>query len=199
MMDRREGAPRIMLPGPQFISGPPALPPPPRSVGNTGNVWGLQSRQDWVAGLMDPRVVCDTIKAECVWRFSAFGAVYITVLYGTLATRQIVRLQAPVVMTIPGQFVATAEPIDPQHSGVSCDVTLTPATASRAFEHARAFVDAGAGPAIALELGAVRFVALTASALTISGAAVAVPALAAVPLVAGAVLNTGSGFQEFEA
>jgi hypothetical protein len=198
MMDRREGAPRMILPGPAFISGQPAMPPAPGSVGNTGKVHGTQSRRDWAAGETDARMVCDALKADCLWRFSAFGAVYITILYGTLATRQIFRLQAPVVMTIPGQFLATAQPINPEHTGVSCDITLTPATASEGTEHARAFVTAGGG-AVALELGAVRFVALTASTLTISGAAVAVPALSAVPLVAGSTLNTGSGFQEFEA
>jgi hypothetical protein len=50
-----------------------------------------------------------------------------------------------------------------------------------------------------LDPGAVDFFALTASTLTISGAAVVVPALQIVPLVSGSTLDTGSGFQEFEA
>lgn len=194
----QSGAPRMVLPGPAFVSGQPAAPPPPGSVGNTGETYGTQSRASWQPGENDPRQLCDVVKAESLWRFSAFGAVRISIIYGTLASRQILNLLAPVVMTIPGQFTATAQPVDEDHEGVSCDITLTPATAS-ALEHARSFIDAGAGPALELELGAVRYVALTNSTLTISGAAVAVPALSSVPLVAGALLNTGSGFQEFEA
>lgn len=194
----REGAPRMILPGPAFVSGAPAAPPAPGSVGNTGKVHGLQSRRDWAVGESDARPVCDALKAESLWRFSAFGAVYITIIYGTLGSRQIVRLLTPVVMTIPGQFTATAEPVDADHDEpVYCEITLTPTTAQ--VEHARNFVSAGAGPAIALELGAVRYVALSASTLTISGVSVAVPALSSVPLVAGSTLDTGSGFQEFEA
>lgn len=189
------GDPRIVFPNPAPVSGQPAAPPPFGALNNTGRVYGTQSRHDWTAGQTDPRVVCDVVKAEALWRLSVFGRVYLTIQYGTLATRQLVNLQAPVVLTIPGQFTATARPLD--GNGASVDVTLTQATAG-GLSHARAFVTA-AGGAVALDSGAVRFVALTASTLTISGAAVVVPALATVPLVAGSTLDTGSGFQEFEA
>jgi hypothetical protein len=168
----------------------------PGASGNTGPIYGIQQFKPWNPGETDARQVCDTIKAFSLWRFSAFGRVLITIDYGTMATRKILQLQAPVVLTIPGQFTATATPID--NLGTDCKVTLTPATAG-ARSIARQFVDAAAGPAIRLSDDAIDFWALTASTLTISGAAVVVPALAIVPLVAGSSLNTGSGFQEFEA
>lgn len=190
---------RIMLPGPRPpVVVPPAVPPPPGALGNDGEVYGIQSRREWAVGEFDARVVCDAVRPAALWRFSCFGPVYVTIIYGTGATRQVQRLQAPVVITIPGQFVAQAQPTDPAHAApVSCEVALTQATAG-ARAHARRFITA-AGGAVAFSDDAVQFVAFVNSTLTISGAAVAVPALATVPLVAGSLLNTGSGFQEFEA
>jgi hypothetical protein len=183
------------LPDPLPVSGPPQ-PLPPGVVGNTGVIYGTQQRPVWQPGETDARQVCDALKSGALWRFSAFGRVIITIDYGTQGTRKIFSLRAPVVLTIPGQFTATATPID--NAGTTCTVALTQATAG-ARSIARQFVDAGAGPPVALDDGAVDFWALTASTLTISGAAVVAPALTIVPLVSGAVLNTGSGFQEFEA
>jgi hypothetical protein len=164
-------------------------------VGNTGVIYGTQQRAVWNPGQSDSRQVCDALKTASLWRFSAFGRVDITIDYGTQGTRKILTVRAPVVMTIPGQFTATATPID--DDGTECTVTLTQATAG-ARSIARQLVDATAG-AVNLSDGATDFFALTASTLTISGVAVVVPALQIVPLVVGAVLNTGSGFQEFEA
>jgi hypothetical protein len=77
---------------------------------------------------------------------------------------------------------------------VTCGVTLTQATAG-ARSILRRFIS---GPA-AFELDAVAFTALAASVVSVSGVgAIAVPALSTVPLVAGATLTSGSGFQEFE-
>lgn len=171
-----------------------AVPPPLGSVGDTGVIYGTQQLAVWNPGDVGPRQVCDALKANALWRFSVFGRVLVSIVYGTQGTRKILQLRAPVVLTIPGQFTATATPLDEQ--GVQCEVTLTQATAgARAI--ARDVVNAGGG-AVNLSPDAVDFFALTASTLTIAGLAVAVPALQIVPLVAGSVLLTGSGFQEFE-
>lgn len=183
-------------PAPVPVSGP-AQPSPGGVVNSTGPVYGTQQRAVWSAGDVGSRQVCDTSqKAAMLWRFSCFGHVDVVIDYGTLGTRKILTIRAPVVLTIPGQFTATATPID--GNGAVADITLTQATGG-ARSIARQFKSAGAGPPIALSDDAVDFVALVASTLTISGVAVAVPALASVPLVVGSTLNTGSGFQEFEA
>lgn len=177
------------------VSPPPWMPPPQAAIGNTGPVYGTQSRHVWVAGQTDERGVIDVVKAVALWRISVFGSVLVRVTYGTQATREFAELQAPVVMTVPGQVVVSVRPRDDE--GAICTVTLTQAT-DGGPSHARKFADAG-GVGVDLDNDAVRFVALTASTLTISGAAVVVPALSSVPLVAGSSLDTGSGFQEFEA
>lgn len=164
--------------------------------GNTGETYGTQQFAEWEAGDVGPRQLCDVLKAEFTWRFSAFGPVSITIGYGTRGNGSILNLLAPVVLTIPGQFTATATPLGSQGKRV-CEVTLTKATAG-ARSIARKLADATGG-AVALDVGAVDYWALTASTLTVAGVAVVAPALTIVPLVAGATLNTGSGFQEFEA
>lgn len=173
------------------VSGMPAQPPPQGAVGNTGVIYGTQQSTIWKPGATDARQVCDALKPAAMWRFSAFGRCTITIDYGTRANRKILALQAPVVITLPGQFTATATPLDDQ--GAECRVTLTQATAG-ARSQARKLAT---GP-IALSDDAVDFFALDACSLTIAGVVVAVPALQIVPLVAGSVLTSGSGFQEFE-
>lgn len=168
---------------------------PQAEVGNTGVIYGTQQRAIWAPGQSEEREVCNALKPGALWRLSVFGRVTVRIGYGTQATRSIALVQAPVVLSIPGQFTAYAKPLNDQ--GAECQVTLTQATAgARAI--ARRFVTAALG-AVDLDDDAVDFWALVASTLTISGQAVAVPALAIVPLVSGAVLNTGAGFQEFEA
>lgn len=189
-------APVIMPPGsPAPVSGWPAQPPPFGALNNTGEIYGTQSSRTWQPTETDWREVCDATKAPALWRFSVMGDVLVSIGYGTNGNRQILELQAPCVITLPGQFTARAKPRG--DDGASCVVTLTQATAG-ALSQARKLADAGGG-AVALDEGACRYVALTASTLTISGVAVNVPALATVPLVSGSSLNTGSGFQEFEA
>lgn len=177
---------------PMPVAGRPAAPPPQEAVGNTGKIYGTQARVVWDPGDVDPRGVCDSIKALSLWRFSAFGRVTVTISYGTQGTREIRLLRTPLVMTIPGQFTATATPID--NFGTVCTVTLTPATAGSP-SIARRFVSASG----VLDDDAVAFTALTAANLTVAGVAVTASALQIVPLVAGSVLNSGSGFEEFEA
>jgi hypothetical protein len=191
MNDRRapEQYPRVHPYGPRVEFADP-LP-----VGNVGPEYGIQQAHVWRAGDTKPRDVIDVVKADWLWRFSVFGRVLVDVLYGTRKARAIVALQAPVVLTVPGQLLVTVTPRD--DDGTSCVVSLTPVTAS-GISQARSFID-DSGGAVSFAEGACRFFALSASALTIAGVAVAVPALAAVPLTAGSVLVTGSGFQEFEA
>jgi hypothetical protein len=169
--------------------------PPGAPVGNMGPQYGIQQSAKWAAGDVVPRQLIDVTKANALWRFSIFGSVLVTVSYGSSKARPIADLLAPVVMTIPGQFTATVRPLNAE--GATAVVTLTEATAG-AISQARKVVVRG-GADVALDEGAVRYFALTASTLTISGVAAVVPANSSVPLVAGSVLTAGSGFQEFEA
>ena len=200
MMDGRDrpGADHMLrrFPDPLPVSGP-AQREAPGWNGNTGEVYGTQLFAIWRPGETKPIQICDTVKAEYTWRFSAFGPVTLVISYGTRGNRTLLNLQAPVVLTLPGQFTATATPFGATDVERVCECTLTKATAG-ARSVARKLADSTAG-AVALDLGAVDYWALTASTLTISGVAVVVPALSIVPLVSGAVLNTGIGFQEFEA
>jgi len=190
----REGL-RVVVPGPANVSQPAWAQPAGLPVGNMGADYGIQVFAKWDAGDIKARDVIDVRRADALWRLSAFGNVLLTVAYGTKKKRAITDLQAPLVITVPGQFILTATPRDDQ--GTTCVVALTQATAG-AISMARKFVARG-GADVALDDGALRYFALTASTLTISGAAVVVPALGLVPLVAGSVLTSGSGFQEFEA
>lgn len=176
----------------------PAWPQPGNTrgvVGNSGPQYGTQQSHVWRNGETNAVQVLDTIRAEALWRISVFGRVLVTILYGTSKARSITDLQAPVVITVPGQALVTVRPRDDQ--GTSCIVTLTKATAG-ALANARKFIDDSAG-SLAFDEGAVRFYALEASSLLVAGLAVAVPAFTSVPLVAGSGLVSGSGFQEFEA
>lgn len=179
---------------PMPVSGRPAAPPPQEAVGNTGKVYGTQARVVWKPGEVDPRGVCDSVKAVSLWRFSAFGRVTITISYGTQGTREIAALRTPLVLTIPGQFTATATPIDDR--GTVCVVSLTPTTAG-GHSIARRLVTAVTPTS--LDDDAVAFTALAAANLTVAGVPLSASALQVVPLVAGSVLNSGTGFEEFEA
>jgi len=185
----------MYVPSPDNVSRPGQAAPPGAPVGNMGPQYGTQQCATWLAGDTKPRQLIDSLKASHLWRFSIFGAVSVTISYGTSKNRPIVDLLAPVVMTLPGQFTATVAPLTDE--GAIAVVTLTEATAG-AISQARKVVVRG-GADVALDEGAVRYFALTASTLTISGVAAVVPALGSVPLVAGSVLTAGSGFQEFEA
>lgn len=185
----------MVLPGPTTVSPPGYSRPAGAPVGNMGADYGIQVFGIWAPGDVVPKDLIDVTRADALWRISAFGNVTLTLGYGTTRKRSIVAMQAPLVMTVPGQLTLIATPRD--DLGTSCTVTLTEATAG-AVSNARKFVARGATN-VALDDGAVRYFALTASTLTISGAAVVVPALSFVPLVAGSVLTSGSGFQEFEA
>lgn len=188
---------RVVLPGPPNVSMPGQPRPPGAPVGNMGVDYGIQRFGQWAAGNVVPLQLIDVTRADALWRVSAFGPVSLTLGYGTTKKREIVGLLAPLVITVPGQLELTAKPTDPDHAGVICIVTLTQATAG-AISNARKFVD-DSGGAVTLDAGAVRFVALEATVLSIGGVAVNLTASQFVPLVVGSSLTSGSGFQEFEA
>jgi hypothetical protein len=186
---------RVVLPGPSVISRPAAPSPPGAPVGDMGTEYGIQSYGRWQPGDTKAKQLIDVRRTDALWRVSAFGTnVSLRLSYGTTKLRTIEALQPPLVIAVPGQLILTVTPLD--DAGAECIVALTYATAG-AIANARKFIDGAV--AVALDAGAVRYFALTASTLTISGAAVAVPACSFVPLVVGSVLNSGSGFQEFEA
>lgn len=177
---------------------PPVSGPPPNEVGgSSGATYGTVNRAKWAAGDNEEKQIISTDRSAMLWRISVFGPVTVRIDYGTVMRQPLTLLASPVVMTIPGSASVYVTPSDPEHAAIACKATLTAASAG-ARAHARKIIDAGAG-AVLFEESAVNFVALTASTLTISGIAVVVPALSAVPLVAGSRLDTGSGYQEFEA
>lgn len=184
--------PAIAFGNPLPVSAPAYPQPPSPPVGDMGAEYGIQSFRVWSPGETDQRQVLDVRKADALWRVSIAGNVTVAISYGTSHNRALLALQAPVVITIPGQMTVEATPRD--DDGTTCVVTLTQATAG-ALAQARKYIDAAG----ALDPDAVRFVARVASVVTISGAAWNVPALSSVPLVTGSVLVSGSGFQEFEA
>ncbi len=173
---------RMYVPGPHNVSVPGGSAPAGAPVGNMGPQYGIQQSAKWAAGDVKPRQLVDVTKADALWRFSIFGAVLVTISYGSSKARAIADLMAPVVITIPGQFTATVRPLTEE--GASAVVTLTEATAG-ALSQARKAVVRGAVD-VALDDGAIRYFAVTASTLTISGMAAVVPACSSVPLVAAA-------------
>ncbi len=181
-----------------MFSPPPASGPDPRSVGNTGEIYGEQNSRVIAAGAANggQQEAIDVVKAPYLWRFSVFGRVFVRVTYGTKQTRSFVDLLAPVIMTVPGQLTVTVRPVDPDVD-TAYSVTLTAATGG-ARAVARSALDASLG-AVPISDDAAFFTALSASTLTIAGLPVTVAASQTVPVVAGSTLNTGTGFQEFEA
>jgi hypothetical protein len=185
------------------VSRPPApnwTPEVPNDPAQLGKRHGTQARASWRTGDSARKQVIDSVLAESLWRISIEGIgglVLIDIEYGTSARRQIRDIQSPMVLAVPGIVQIYVRPDNPGHEGMECRVTLTPATAS-GIAHCRKIADAGVAP-VPLDDGAVRFVALSACAVEISGTAVAVPTLGTVPLIQGSILNSGRGYQEFEA
>jgi hypothetical protein len=176
------------------VSGPPQ---PIGPGGSSGPRYGSLSKAKWAVGDVTEKEIITVTRADLLWRVSVFGPVLLRVDYGTTMRRQFALLRAPLVMTLPGQVFVYAAPVSDQHTGIECTATLT-AASSGARAICRHIVTSLPG-AVALNNDAVSYFALTASTLTIAGFAVVVPALSAVPLVSGSVLNTGSGYEEFEA
>lgn len=191
---------------PQSPVSVPPWDPPPQGTSNLP-FYGEQRTAKWAppaAGYAldakEKEIVDMAEPTPYLWRVSAFGAgVYLRIVYGTratLATLDFVR--TPFVGNFPGRVTIYARPIDPtlESGAVTCTPTVTQASAGRS--ELRALIDASGGN-VAFHPDAVRFVALLASTATIAGVTpVAIAALSTVPLVAGATLLTGVGFQEFE-
>lgn len=178
---------------------PPVSPPAwetPHGSGNVGEKYGTQSRGSWATNDDQEKPIVDALRSVSLWRVSVLGPVLLRISYGTSSFREFVDIETPMVGSFPGQVTIYARPAEvDRDEPVECTVTLTPATA--ALSQIRKIHVAG-GIANPFDDGAIRFTALTASTLNISGNVVAVPALSSVPLVSGATLTLGTGYQEFE-
>lgn len=182
------------VPGPQVpIPSPPAAPQ--ARSGDAGTPYGWQQSRTIPAGDEREQQAIDEVNAEYMWRFSVFGRVLVRVVYGTLATREFVDLQAPVIMNVPGKLAVYVRSADPQSAQVFSVTCTKSAGNSSCCSQARRLVDSAG----ALSDDAVRFFALVASVLTVGGQAVNVAAGQSVPLVAPSSLTSGAGFEEFEA
>lgn len=180
------------VPGPQVpIPSPPAAPQ--AHAGDGGTPYGWQQARTIAAGDATEYHVIDAgVNAESFWRFSVFGRVLVRVVYGTSKTRELVDLQAPVVMAVPGKAAVYVRSADDENA-VEFSVTLTKAF-SCCLSQARRLVNV----ASSLSDDAVRFVALAATTLTVGGQAVSLTAGQSVPLVAPSSLTAGAGFEEFD-
>lgn len=180
-------------------NSPPALPPQPWQVANQSGVkHGLQASETWDVGQKDERQLCDQLLAASLWRLSIFGSRHIEfdIQYGTSKARNIRHILPPVLLFVPGQLVVTARPLATdtgQYIGAYALVTCTPCSSSRESE-AR-YVMNGPGP---LPDEAARFRALSASVVTIADNAVPLAAGGWIPLIAGSVLTSGTGYVEFD-
>ena len=186
---------------------PVSVPPwdPPKEGSSNLPFYGEQSIAKWAPPLpghaldaKEKQIIDTGQPTPYLWRVSIFGeGILLRIVYGSRAT--LARLDAvrtPFVGTFPGKVTIYARPLNPEvPAAVTATPTLTMASAGRS--EMRALIDATGG-AVAFHADAVRFIALQASTATIAGVAVAVAALATVPLVAGSTLLTGVGFQEFE-
>lgn len=185
-MDRGNN-PRPVSPAPWFAP----------HQGDGGTPYGFQGGRTIEQGDTKAQVAIDVQQAESLWRFSITGGdLLVDVTFGTLATRSIRNLRAPVVMTVPGKLTVEVRSND-TNAAQPYKATLTAATAGAS--QARRPVDAGGGPAVPLDVDAARFTALAACTLTVGGLAVTLAASEVVPLIAPSVLLTGRGFEEFEA
>ena len=192
----------IRFQNPMPVAGVPAYPVPPNALGNGASAeslvapYGEQIQVQWLAGDRSTKSLLSLQMPPfgMVWRVSLFGAVTFKVTYGTRATRTLAGFQAPSVFTSPGKVQIDATPTTGE--GALANVAVSQASGgARAL--LRRFITAPAGD-VNIQPEAVNFLALVASSLTTSGQIVAVPALSECPLVAGSVLHSGAGFQEFE-
>lgn len=157
--------------------------------------YGLQSTEAWAAGEVDERPVIDTVPHPDAgaWRVSIVGDVTLRVEWGSGPNKTIADMDSPAAMILPGQCTVYAKP----RTGAGARVRVTLAPSWSGLQHDfRRLVDATAG-AIAIDPEFGFYQALTASTVSVRGTAVAVPALAILPLVSGSTLTAGVGYLEF--
>ena len=166
---------------------------------DAGERFGLQGLFTWLPGDNQEQQVADARLAEHLWRISAFGAVELRLVYGTQANLELVGLEAPLVMNIPGQLALYASPLDQtvlRTDTVECRVTLTPVTQG-CCQSARQLIAFSSGAAIPLD-PASSFFTIKDSDINFRSVDVPVPAFTRVPLIAGCFLVSGAGFAEYE-
>lgn len=171
-------------------SGPPGEPV---YRGNMGEVYGEQSSREIAIGDTNEHQCVDLVRAEFLWRVSVFGPVLARLVYGTLQTREIRDLRTPLVMGVPGQCAIYVRALNPE-AGARYSVTATKATGGARSVARRPL----SGPNADFHPDAAFYTAITASSVTTGGLTATVPANITIPVVAGAVLVSGTGFEEFE-
>jgi len=199
-------APLAPVPGGPMGQGPwpdgvPASPgpawPPASPMHNTGKSHGIQLFPKWKPGETQKKGLVDDLRAANLWRLVIVGgeAMRVDIKFGTEKTITLTGLSLPLRCSVPGQLTVEAYPVEAQDTEQSVRATLTPATSGGLIEMRRLRLNASAGP---FDDEAFSYFALTASALTIRGVATAVAALQRVPLLAGSVLVSGDGYEEFD-
>ena len=166
---------------------------------DAGETFGLQGLYTWLPGDNQEQQVLDARLAEHLWRISAFGAVQLRLVYGTRANLELVGLEAPLVMNIPGQVALYASPLDQtdlRTDTVECRVTMTPVTQG-CCQSARQLIAFSSGAPILLD-PATSYFAIKDSDINFRSIDVTVPAFTRVPLIAGCFLESGAGFAEYE-
>lgn len=183
----------------RFPGGDPASPAPalpfPYPAHLLGKAHGIQLYPKWAPGQTDKKGIVDDLLAANLWRLVIVGgeAMRVDITYGTGKTITLRGLSLPLRCSVPGQLSVEAYPFEAQETQQSVRATLTPATSGGLIEMRRPIVGAAtfADEAFA-------YLALTASVLNIRGVVTAMAALQRVPLLAGSLLTSGSGYEEFD-
>lgn len=168
--------------------------PPAFGGGQSSNAdsFGFQSRESWDVGKIDERPIlsCMAHPVGGSWRVTIVGDLKVKAIWGSLGTRNLVEMDAPVIATFPGKVDIFVCPRTDQ--GATALVTVAPAWSGEQRDFRRLVTTPQNIPD---DFAIYR--ALTASVVTVRGIAVNVPALATLPLVSGSVLTSGTGYLEF--
>jgi hypothetical protein len=151
---------------------------------------GQQNLETWAAGDSGSRPLLELQPNGELWRISVVGDLLVELTWGTSSRRRLV-LDAPILADLPGFVSVIATPRT--SGGATGQVTATRSSGAGPQE-LRRFV---AGPVLALDDQATRFVALAASTVTVRALAVVLAVGDSIPLVSGSVLTAGSGFVEY--
>lgn len=168
--------------------------PPAFGGGQSSNAdsYGFQSKETWEPGNTDERPVLSCMAHDAgAWRVTIVGDLIVKAIWGSLGTRNLVQMDAPVIATFPGKVDIFVRPRT--GDGASALVTVAPAYSGEQRDFRRLV----AGPNLPIPADFAVYRALTASVVDVRGTAVAVAALATLPLVSGSVLTSGTGYLEF--
>jgi hypothetical protein len=177
-------------------TAPPAQYP---AQGNSGPIFGQQAIATWDAGDLAPKPtpIIDERSGPNLWLVQVDGPVFIDVLWGTSATKQLFAMRAPARFTVPGRCTVTVYPMAgaPLAAPVEAKASCVPVYGALCCQELRQIFTAAAPTVLPDQVQT--FFALTASALTIAGVAVAVPALTRVPIIMPATHDSGTGYWEY--